>query len=474
MITFGIQRKKKHTKHKITIEKGVEAMKHSESMTEGNIVKSILWFAFPIMIGNIFQQLYNVVDTAIIGNVLGKSAIAAVGASTPIYNLIIGFACGITNGFSVVLARFYGAKDEAQMKKTVTLTYLLTILISLVLTVGILLTLTPFLKVLKTPDKIIGQTAQYLKIIMACSLITMLFNMFSGILRAIGNSKMPLYFLIVASAVNIVLDIVFVKYCGMGFAGAAYATVIAQLVSVVLCILYIYRKCRLLVFDKAYLHWDGALIKELILMGLSMGLMLVVVSIGSVALQRGINSLGEDLIASHTAGRKIDDMFMLPLGTVSTAASTFASQNLGAGKIKRVQKGIQTSIKIALVWSLLSTIISLVFGKPMIAALTGTKEAFIINAGYRFIKWNIPFYFILSFLLVLRSSLQGLGRKIVPIMGSMIELIMKFATVGIITNQLGYFGVCILEPIIWGMSAVLVIADYMRFIREHKEEGEKA
>lgn len=440
-------------------------MKHMESMTEGPIVKSILWFAFPIMIGNIFQQLYNVVDTAIIGHVLGKNAIAAVGASTPIYNLIIGFACGITNGFSVVLARFFGAKEERQMKKTVALTYLLTILISCVLTIGILTTLMPVLRILKTPDAIMEQTALYLRIIMACSIVTMLFNMFSGILRAIGNSKMPLYFLMVSSIVNIVLDIIFVKFCGMGFAGAAYATVIAQAVSVVLCVIYIYKKCHLLAFDRNYLHWDGSLLKELLLMGLSMGLMLVVVSIGSVALQRGINSLGEDLIAAHTAGRKIDDMFMLPLGTVCTAASTFASQNLGAGKTKRVQKGINSSIKIALIWSLISTIVSLLFGKSMIVALTGTKEQFIIDAGYRFIKWNIPFFFILSFLLVLRSSLQGLGRKIVPIMGSMIELIMKFATVGVITNQLGYFGVCILEPVIWALSAVLVIVDYVRFIR---------
>ena len=443
----------------------------SVSLTEGKILKSLVIFAIPILIGNIFQQLYNVADTAIIGNVLGDQALAAVGATSALYSLVIGFANGITNGFSVVLARVFGEKDEEKLKQTSALIYFLTVIISIILTLASVISLHSILVMLKTPENILPKTESYLRIILTFAIVTMLYNMFSGILRAIGDSKTPLYFLLLSSALNVGLDFLFVKGLNRGIGGAAEATVIAQIVSVSLCIVYIWKKCPVLKFSMRYLKWDKALVKELLLTGFSMGLMLVVVSIGSVALQSAVNSLGEQIIAAHTAARKIDEIFMMPLGTLATAAATFASQNFGAGKYDRVYKGIKDAVLIAIGWSACAILIVFAIGKYMVKWLTGTSDAEIISNALMYMKINIVFFLVLSILLVLRSSLQGVGRKIVPVLGSGIELILKFGAVNIITNRLGYFGVCILEPIIWGICAVLVLGDFIVYQKTYKQSS---
>lgn len=435
-------------------------------MTEGNIITVILIFAFPIFLGNIFQQLYNVVDTAVIGNVLGDDALAAVGASAALYGLVIGFSSGITNGFSVVLARFFGAKDEEKMRESVAWIYVLTVVIGGILTALSLIFLHPILEALKTPDNLISRTDRYLRIILAFSLIIMIYNMFSGILRAIGNSRVPLYFLIISSVLNAILDYVFVKNLGLGIAGAAYATIIAMAISAVLCAVYIWLKCPMLHFSAAYLKWDPALLKELLTTGFSMGLMLVVVSIGSVALQRAVNSLGETIMTAHTAARKLDDVFMLPLGTLSMASSTFASQNLGAGKYDRVQKGIKQGILLAMGWSLISIVCVFCFGRSMIHLLTGTSNQEVIKWAFLYIRINIAFFMALGVLLILRSSLQGIGRKLVPVLGSVVELALKFAAAVFVADWLGYFGICILEPVIWIICALMVFLDFYIYFRK--------
>lgn len=436
------------------------------SMTEGNILKALLSFAFPILIGNIFQQFYNIADTAIIGNLLGDKAFAAVGAAAPIYSLIISLSNGMTNGFSVVMARFYGAEDRENMKKAISLTYILTIGVSLVLTVISLLGLKPLLEFLKTPSDIIGDAESYLRAIILFTAVTMFYNMFSGMFRAIGNSRIPLYFLIIATVINVGLDFLFVGAFRMGVAGAAYATVIAQGISAALCLIAIKLKYPDLLFSFRHAKPEKNLLGELSLMGVSMAMMLVVVSIGSVALQNAVNSFGSDTITAHTAARKFGDLFMLPLGTVSISASTFAGQNLGAGKYERVKDGIITSIKIAMVWSAISVLCAFTIAEPVVRALTGTENEFIVATALQYIRINLPFFFVLSVLLVLRSSLQGVGRKLVPLCGSVIELVAKFAAAFFIAPALGYIGICFLEPAIWIICAVIVAIDFVRFYRQ--------
>lgn len=434
-------------------------------MTEGSILRNLICFAVPVLIGNIFQQLYNVADTAIIGNILGDSALASVGASAPVYGLLIGFAGGLTNGFAVVIARYFGARNERELKKAVALTYILSAVIAFVLTASSLAILHPLMKSLKTPDEIIANTESYMRIIILFSAVTIAYNMLAGMMRAIGNSKAPLYFLIVSTFVNIGLDFLLVKGFGMGVAGAAIATVISQGVSVMLCFIYALKKCAILVFRKSKLGFDRKLISDLTSTGLSMGLMYAIVSIGSVILQGAVNSFGTSTITAHTAARKIDDIFMLTLGTIALSSSTFASQNYGAGKTDRVKRGIKCSIIIAEIWSAFSVIVCVFLRRPLIQALTGTSDDAVISTASKYIIWNISFFFVLSILLVLRSSLQGVGRKLVPVSGSIVEFLLKILAVAVLAPRLGYFGVCICEPVIWSVCAVIVLVDYNAFIR---------
>lgn len=443
-------------------------MKNSINMTEGNILKNLIYFAIPVLIGNIFQQLYNVTDTAVIGNVLGDDALAAVGAAAPVYGLLIGFAGGLTNGFAIIIARYFGAGNEREMKKSVALTYILSGITALVLTAVSAAILHPLMKSLKTPDDIIADTEKYMRIIILFSTVTIAYNMLAGMMRAVGNSKAPLYFLIASSFVNIGLDFLFIKGFDMGVAGAAYATVISQGVSVVLCFIYALKKCDFLIFKRSELIFDKVLLSDLTSTGLSMGLMYAIVSVGSVILQGAVNSLGTSTITAHTAARKIDDIFMLPLGTIALASSTFASQNYGAGKIDRVKQGIKCSIIISEIWSAVSVIIAIVFRRPLIQTLTGTEDSLVIDTASKYIVWNISFFFILGILLVLRSSLQGVGRKIVPITGSIVEFLLKIAAVALFAPKFGYFGICISEPIIWIACSVIVVVDYITFTHKSK------
>ena len=441
-------------------------MKNTINMTEGNILRNLIFFAVPILIGNIFQQLYNVADTAIIGNLLGDSALAAVGASAPVYGLLIGFAGGLTNGFAVVIARYFGARNDREMKKAVSLTYILSGIIALVLTVTGVIIIRPLLAALQTPDEIITDTGNYMTIIILFSTVTIAYNMLAGMMRAVGNSKAPLYFLIASTFVNIGLDFLFVKGFDMGVSGAAYATVISQGVSVVLCFIYALRKCDFLLFRKSDLTFDRSMLSNLTSTGLSMGLMYAIVSVGSVILQGAVNSFGTETVTAHTAARKIDDIFMLTLGTIAMSSSTFASQNYGAGKIDRVKKGIRYGILLSFGWSAFAVLCAVLFRVPMITALTGTTSETVINTASEYIIWNISFFFILGVLLVLRSSLQGVGRKLVPVTGSAVELLLKIAVTAILAPNLGYFGICICEPIIWTACAVIVAADYAVFLRK--------
>ena len=426
-----------------------ESKSASFNMTEGSILRNLLIFAAPVLIGNIFQQLYNVADTAIIGNILGDNALAAVGASSPVYGLLISFSNGVANGFAVIIARYFGAQNDSELKKSIALTYMLSAVMAVLLTVIFILTLHPLMKVLKTPDDIIGKTENYLRIIMLFSAVTVTYNMLAAMMRAVGNSRAPLYFLIVSTIVNIGLDFLFVKGFGMGISGAAYATVISQMISVVLCFIYAWKKCRFLIFDKKELVFDTALLLDLISTGSAMGLMHGVVQIGSVILQSGVNSFGTATVTAHTAGRKIDEIFMLPLGTISMSAATFTSQNYGAKKMDRVKKGILCSIMIAEVWSVIAMTAALLFRNPFVKALSGSTDEYILSTASKYIIINVSFFFILDVLLVLRSSLQGVGRKIVPITGSIMELILKLVTVTALAPKLGYLGICITEPVIW-------------------------
>ena len=435
------------------------------NMTSGNPLKTILLFSIPILIGCLFQQLYNVVDTAVIGHILGDGALASVGATTSVYLLVIDFCCGMTNGFSVVIAQLFGAGDETRLRRAVSLSFVLTLGLSVVVTVAGVFGIDPLLQLLNTPEDVFSGASEYLHVILGGFVITLFYNLLAALLRAVGNSQVPLYALILAAGINVVLDIWFVGSLGLGIAGAAYATVIAQGVSVVFCLVYIAKRAELLRFRPSDVVFDRNLAGRLLGTGFSMSLMLGVVSIGSVTLQGAVNSFGSQVIAAHTTARKIDAMFMQPQFAVGTAAATFVGQNYGAGKLDRVRKGLLHALAICLAWDVIALGIGYVFGGPVVAALTGTADSVILNTAVQYIRINTPFFLPLAVFIVLRNSLQSMNTKVVPILGSVMELVTKIVGVTLVAPAFGYLGVCFLEPVIWVIGAIMVALDYVRVNR---------
>lgn len=445
-------------------------MKNANDMTVGRPLKVILLFAIPMLLGNIFQQIYNLADTAIVGHILGDEALAAVGASGSVVGLFMGLAFGIPNGFSIVVARYFGAKQYDQMKRAVASSMVIGGASALILSILGVWGIKSLLVFLNTPAEILPQAVGFVRIILAFLIVTMAYNVFAGILRGVGNSTMPLVFLVISCVLNVILAFLFVKAFGWGINGSAYATVIAQAVSALLCYIYIRIKCPILKVEKKDFVYDGDLVKDLVTTGFSMGMMFSIVSIGSVALQSAINGLGTYTITAHIAARKFVEMMMFPLSSLSMSASTFASQNLGAGQNSRIKAGIKASLLLAAIWSGIVNLIGIPGARIIVELISGTENPEVISAATMYIRINVPFYFILIFLLVLRTTLQGMNHKVVPLLASFVELLSKFAVVAFLVPPLGYLGVCLAEPIIWIICALMVIANYLYVARKMKTD----
>lgn len=418
-------------------------------LLKGRILRSLVIFAIPIFISSLFQQLYNTVDIMIVGNYLGDKSLAAIGACAAVYELLVGFALGVGNGLSIVTSRGYGSGDEDLVKKSVAGSLVIGIGITIVIMGISAVFLYPLLELVKTPIDIIEESYSYILIIAMSVGVMFLYNLCSGFLRAVGNSFMPLIFLIISSIINIGLDILFITQFNMGIKGAAFATVIAQGISGILCIVYIVRKCPVLIPKKEHFTLSKDLYKELLGQGLSMGIMLLIVSTGTVILQTTINSFGYLIIAGHTAARKIGSFGMIPIGAISMSLSTFVSQNKGANQGKRIRKAVFFANMMSIVWGIMITIVSIFIAPMLMKVLSGSSEREVIYNGTRYLILNAPFYAVLGILLNLRNALQGMGEKLLPLVSSIIEFFGKIVFVVLFIPSLNYLGVIICEPVIW-------------------------
>lgn len=437
-----------------------------KELTSGNPAKVLLSFALPIFVGMLFQQFYGMIDTVIVGRQIGVDAIAAVGATTYISNLIIGFMSGLTNGFAIITAKHFGASDYERLRRAVGGTILLGLLVSAIFTIVSMIFLRDFLRLLNTPEDIFETSYSYISIILTFMTTAMLYNMAAGVLRAVGDSLTPLLFLIFSSFLNIVLDLLFMAKLGMGVEGAAYATVISQTVSFILCCVYIVKKYPFILprLNDLKITLQEAL--ELLSMGLSMALMFSIVEMGSLVLQRAINRFGTDTIAAHTAARKLSSILMLPFSAMSSASATYCSQNLGAKKTERIGKGVKSAIFIGFLWSAVVVFVGFVLAEPIIRLITGTDNEYIIGTASMYMRVNTPFYPILAVLSITRSSLQGVGKKAVPISSSIVELIGKAVAAFVLSPALGYFGAMISEPIVWAFMTVILSIGWIVEIRK--------
>lgn len=437
-------------------------------LTKGKPLKVILLFCIPLLAGNIFQMCYNLVDTAIVGHIIGTNGLGAVGAAEPVSILIINFANGMTIGFSIIVCRFFGAKDEKGMKNAIFLTTVLTLGITAVLSAGGIILAEPLLKALNTPSEIIAQAHEYISILLAGMIMTMLYNMLSSLLRAAGNSLGALLFLSIAVIVNAALDILFVGFLDMGVKGAAAATIIAQGVSVVSCFIYIKRCFPILLFTREDMFYTNKICYELLAMGVSMGMMESIVNVGTLILQGAVNGLGMSVLIAHTAARKLAFLFMQPLFALEGSISTFASQNYGAGKPERIMEGIKKSIFITLIWSVISTIIIYLWGGLLLRGIAGIWDGNIIQIGERYLIINVPFYFVLGIFLIIRPAMQGTGKKIVPLISSAVEFFGKLAAALVLIPVIGYTGVCLAEPVVWTIGAVFLCIVFFKDYNKNK------
>lgn len=431
-------------------------------LLKGNILKSLIIFAIPMFVSNLFQQLYNTADTMIVGHFLGDTSLAAIGACTAVYDLMVGFALGIGNGMSIVVARCYGAGDKKQLKRAVAGTLVIGAVITLVIMLLSKVFLYPLLEVLHTPAEIIEEAYSYVSVLTLCVGVMFAYNLLAGLLRAIGNSVMPLIFLMISSVINIILDVVCITRFSMGLRGAAVATVLAQGVSAVLCLIYIWKKTKLLIPEKKDFRIDKNLYKELAGQGLSMGFMLAIVSSGTVILQSAINELGYLVIAGHTAARKINSFAYMPIVTIAMANATFVSQNRGADRRDRILKSVRYAQRITVVWTVVISLILWRTAPFLIQLISGSSESVIVENGTRYLQINAPFYVVLGNLLIFRNALQGLGRKVVPMISSTLELIGKILFALLLIPQLGYWGVIVCEPVTWSMMCIQLVFTYYK------------
>lgn len=428
-----------------------------KDLTEGNPLKLIVFFALPILLGSLFQQAYSLTDTIIIGQHLGKSSLAAVGSTSYVVSLMFNLTNGLNTGFSIITARNFGAGDYDEMRRSIARSITFAGSFTVVIMAVVIFGITPILRALNTPDSIFDEARSYLLIVAGGLIVTLIYNLEAGILRAVGDSVIPLVILIIATVLNIGMDLLLVCVFEAGVVGAALATVIAQAISAAVCLVYLIKKRPFLVVKPSDFSLTKDTTAEMLSAGFGMALMYSIVDLGSIVLQNGINSFGEDIIAAHTAARKLFSLTIMPFSAIGATTVTYTSQNLGANKYKRISTGIRDAVLLSFGWAALANIAVFAIGNLLVAMIVPAGDTEIAATALTYLHWNVPFYFALAALLTLRSALQGLGKSIVPIIASIIELVWKVCTVVIMIPQFEYFGVIISEPIIWTTCAVMII-----------------
>ena len=441
-----------------------------KDLTKGRPSVLILTFALPIFLANLLQLTYSLADTRIVGTFLGDSALAAVGATTTLSNLIVQFLMGMCNGFAIISAQCFGAKDMDRLRRSLGNSLVLGLLAAVVLTIGGLVFLQPILRFLNVPENLLNTATQYVSVIIAGLVITLLYDVLSATLRAIGDTVTPLIVLAVSVVLNIGGDLLLIVVLHMGVLGAAVATVLSQLIAVVVCAVYLWKKYEILRIrvDDLKLQ-DGGMLRNMLSSGLSMGFMSSLVNIGTLTLQTSINRLGQNIIIAHTAARKISEIFMIMFSVFGQTMATYCGQNYGAGKPKRIWQGIKASGVMMLIYALLTFVVLMVgartlallfvdtIGDWLVWLVTGSKTPEVIYNATLYLKVDTLFYYVTAVICIVRNSMQGLGERIVPLISSSLEMIGKIVIAATLVPMFGYPGVIAAEPIVWFIIIPLLI-----------------
>ena len=435
-------------------------------MTKGTPWKLILFFMIPVCCGNIFQNFYNIVDSMIVGRFLGVEALAAVGSTSSINFLVIGWIVGMTSGFGIQLSQAFGANDEKRLKHYLAMSVYLSVGLAIIMTVGLLTANRTILQWMNTPENIFNDTAKYIGIIYAGLPVTILYNLLASVARALGDSKTPLYFLVLSSVLNIILDFLFVAVLPFGVAGAAYATVLSQAVSAILCLGYVWKKFSIIHFSKKDAKVKGGSIYNLLAMGIPMGLQFSITAIGTMIVQASLNTLGATYIAAYSATMKIQNIVTQVYPALGTAIATYSGQNYGAGQMKRIKKGVNACLIMeaiyscfimALSWSVFPMAVRIFAEDP-----TGELQM-IACQMFRISMW---FFFPLGSIFIYRNVLQGLGNGLVPMLGGVFELIARAFVIYVFFDSMKFVAICISDPAAWLSALIPLIPYYYWFINK--------
>ena len=389
-------------------------MKKTTAMTEGAIWKNLLFYAIPLILGNLFQQLYNTMDSIIVGNYIGSEALAAVGSSGSVINLLIGFCVGASAGAGVVIAQLFGAQDREGVRKAVHTTLAIAVVAGAFMTIAGVLLVPVLLRVMGTPQEVFGQAVLYLQIYFGGIFFSVIYNMSAGILNAVGNSRRSLIYLIIAAVSNILLDLLLVVVFHMGIVGAALATDISQLLSCIFILRFLIRSRECYQVRLKEIRFYDQLPARIIKVGLPTGIQHVVISFSNVIVQSSVNSFGADVMAGFAAYIKIDGFNILPVMSFSTAATTFVGQNTGAGRYDRVKKGMYVSLAMSVIYTIITGILLLIFAPQVIGVFTDNRE--VVEYGVYIMKFFCPFYWSLSILHVMAGSIRGTGHTLQPML----------------------------------------------------------
>ena len=445
----------------------------TNDMTKGSPLKIFIFFSIPLLIGNIFQQLYSMVDTIIVGRFVGVNALAAVGSTGSMFFLVNGMILGLTSGFAVLVSQKFGAKDEDGIKKAVSSNITLTIISTIIITAIALLSKNAILKLMNTPNNIFADANTYITIIYVGIFTQTAYNMSAGILRALGDSKTPLYFLILASILNIVLDLVFIINFKMGVAGAAYATNISQGISAILCLIYSYKKFKILRLKKEDFKVEKSYYTKHLKIGIPMGIQFSVTAVGIIIVQSAINTFGSIVIASYTTSSKVLQLVMQPLVSFGVTIATYAGQNLGAKRFDRIKYGMKIMNRISIVTSIIAGIVLFLFGKYFVMLFIENPSDEIINYARLVLNYSAVFMIFLGAIFIYRNVLQGMGESFVPMMAGVYELVARSIVAFTLPKLIGFTGICLSDPVAWIAAAVPLMITYHRKIKKIMDENDE-
>lgn len=440
-----------------------------QDMTVGSPISHILKFFFPLLFGMLFQQFYNLVDTAIVGKFLGPQDLAAVGATGSVNFLILGFCMGVCNGFAIPVAQKFGAKDETSLRKFVANSVWLSILFAVIMTVSVCFLCRDILIWMDTPADILEGAYRYIFVIFLGIPVTYLYNLLSGIMRALGDSKTPLIFLVFSSVLNILFDLGAILLLHMGVAGAAWATVTAQGISGILCLIYMKKKFPILKIKKEEWRLNRHCVGRLCGMGIPMGLQYSITAIGSVILQTAVNRLGSTTVAAVASGGKLSMFFCCPFDAMGSTMATYAGQNLGAQKLDRVDKGIFACSGLALIYSVIACVVMIFAGPTLSLLFVDANETGLIRLISTFLRWNSLFYFPLALVNIVRFTIQGLGFGKLAILAGVCEMIARSIAGFYFVPVFGFTAACLASPIAWILADLFLVPAYFLVIKHLKK-----